>query len=576
MPLLHMPKLTELLQRPGLFSWPALLFVGFFAVWPMAQFLFDSIRAGDQFSLIQFQRLLASATFFTVLTKTLLVAVAVTAICLILAYPMAYALVRSRGSRKTIMIGMVVLPYLTSVIVRTYAWAALLALEGPVNAVLVSLGFISEPVLMGHSDFGTILGMIHILLPMAVLTLWSAMEKIKPQQALVAASLGASKAQGFFTVYLPQSAAGMAAAGTLVYILALGAYVIPATLGGTRGLLFAQLLVEQATTLLNWNLAAAMAVIMLVAAAVPAVLWLLLRRLAASFGDRSPISAGQAVMARHLQPLLDRLPERFWTLAWKTAAGLVLAFLIVPELVIIVFSFGPERQITFPPAFYTLDGYANTLTDPSWMQPLWRSVTYAFLDAVIATALGALAAYGFARSRAGWSRFGTTFLALPIILPEIVIAISYFIFANRLGIAGTAQGIVLGQGAAAVGLVVVILSGVVRQVDENLEYAALMCGASRLRVVCEIVLPLIAPGLLVAFVYGFLHAFDNLVLPLFIAGTNDTVTVRMFRSLQEELTSAPAVIASILIAFLVIVLAVAMLLARKSQTGIPLLGGGKK
>lgn len=576
MPLLHMPKLTELLQRPGLFSWPALLFVGFFAVWPMAQFLFDSIRAGDQFSLIQFQRLFASATFFTVLTKTLLVAVAVTAICLILAYPMAYALVRSRGSRKTIMIGMVVLPYLTSVIVRTYAWAALLALEGPVNAVLVSLGFISEPVLMGHSDFGTILGMIHILLPVAVLTLWSAMEKIEPQQALVAASLGASKAQGFFTVYLPQSAAGMAAAGTLVYILALGAYVIPATLGGTRGLLFAQLLVEQATTLLNWNLAAAMAVIMLVAAAVPAVLWLLLRRLAASFGDRSPISAGQAVMARHLQPLLDRLPERFWTLAWKTAAGLVLAFLIVPELVIIVFSFGPERQITFPPAFYTLDGYANTLTDPSWMQPLWRSVTYAFLDAVIATALGALAAYGFARSRAGWSRFGTTFLALPIILPEIVIAISYFIFANRLGIAGTAQGIVLGQGAAAVGLVVVILSGVVRQVDENLEYAALMCGASRLRVVCEIVLPLIAPGLLVAFVYGFLHAFDNLVLPLFIAGTNDTVTVRMFRSLQEELTSAPAVIASILIAFLVIVLAVAMLLARKSQTGIPLLGGGKK
>jgi ABC-type spermidine/putrescine transport system permease subunit II len=124
-----------------------------------------------------------------------------------------------------------------------------------------------------------------------------------------------------------------------------------------------------------------------------------------------------------------------------------------------------------------------------------------------------------------------------------------------------------------VGLVTIIMSAIVRQLDPNLELAAQMCGAGRTRMLREIVLPLIAPGLIVGFIYGFLHAFDNLVLPLFIAGTQLTVTVRMFLSLQQELTSAPAVVASILIAVLVAGLATAILLARKTSMRLPFIGG---
>ncbi|MCD1635814.1 ABC transporter permease subunit [Martelella mediterranea] len=563
--------LNACLHGPLLLALPAIVFVGIFAVWPMAQFLFDSLRDGQSFSLIQFQRLLASSTFFVVLGKTLVTAITVTLCCLVLAYPMAYALMRIPGRLKSVMIGLVALPYLTSVIVRTYAWAAILALRGPVNEMLLGLGLLSEPLLLGHSDFGTMIGMIHILLPIAVLTLWSGMEKIDAQQRTAAASLGASRIEEFLTVTLPQSLPGLGSAASLVYILSLGAYVIPQTLGGTRGLLFAQMLVDQATTLLNWNLAAAMAVIMLVAAAVPAMFLALAGRVRLRGHTHHAIGPVQSLLSQSLFPILERVPERFWTWAWRISAGLVLAFLILPELVIIAFSFGPERDISFPPAYFTLQGYIHTLSDPSWMQPLQRSVVYAAIDALLATALGALAAYGFARSRPRWGQAGTALLVIPIVLPEIVIAISYFIFANRIGLSGSAAGVILGQGAAAVGLVVVILSGVVRQLDENIEYAALMCGASRLRTVREIVLPMIAPGLLVGFVYGFLHAFDNLVLPLFITGQKPTVTVRMFLSLQEELTSAPAVIASILIAVLVIGLTVALALARRNGGfGLPL------
>ncbi|MHA6689949.1 ABC transporter permease subunit [Devosia sp. A449] len=563
-------------RSPASLALPALLFVGLFALWPIAQFLVDSLKNGQDWSLLQFQRLLVSGSFHAVLAKTLTVAVSVTAICVLLAYPVAYALVRVSGRAKAVLIGLIVLPYLTSVIVRTYAWAAILALQGPINYVLLGLGVVSEPILLGHSDFGTIIGMIHIQLPIAVLTMWSAMEKIDAQQLTVAASLGAPRTEGFFTVYLPQSLAGVGSSATLIYILSLGAYVIPQTLGGTRGLLFAQMLVDQATTLLNWNLAAAMAVIMLFAAAVPVLVLALLRQAREHVQIRQHAAGGAGSwLSKLLLPLLNAIPPRLWTWAWMGAAGLVLAFLLLPELVILVFSFGPEKQISFPPRYFTLDGYTNTLSDPSWMAPLGRSVTYAAIDALIATVLGTLAAYAFARSSKNWSSIGMVLLALPIILPEIIIAISYFIFANRIGLSGSPLGIVIGQGAAAVGLVVVILSGIMRQLDISLEHAAMMSGASRLRAVWDVVLPLAAPGLVVGFVYGFLHAFDNLVLPLFIAGTNDTVTVRMFLSLQEELTSSPAVIASLLIALLALGLTGALMLGRRTGSNILPIPGAK-
>ena len=557
------------LQHPFLLSLPALSFVGFFAVWPILAFLHDSFINGDSFSLLQYERLWRSASFASVLIRTLSTAIAVTALCIAFAFPLAYALTRVSGGLKTLLIGLVVLPYLTSVIVRTYAWAAILALEGPVNQAMLTLGLISEPILLGHSDFGTHIGMVHILLPVAVLTLWSGLEKIDALHWTVAANLGASRIMTFLTVYLPQSLGALRSAASLVYILSLGAYVIPQTLGSTRGLLFAQLVAEQATALLNWNLAAAMAAVMLFAAGLPIALIALVKRLTRGISRGRAISPGAALVSRYALPSLDRIPERAWTWAWRVAAGLAIIFLLLPEVVVIFISFGPERQITFPPQAYTLAGYASTLTDPSWMEPLRRSAVYAVVGAVIAALLGTLAAYGFARSRPVLGTIGTALLVTPIVLPEIVIAISYFIFANRVGLAGTAAAIVLGQAAAATGLVVVIMSAIVGQLDRNLEYAAAMCGASRTRILREIVLPLILPGLIVGLIYAFLHSFDNLVLPLFISGTNITVPVRMFLSLQEELTSAPAVIATILFVALALGLVAAMAAGRWADRRLP-------
>lgn len=563
--------LLAFLRNPSLLGLPAIAFVGLFAIWPILNFLAESFVDGGRGSLVHYRILASSGTFAAVMARTLATAATVTAICVVLAYPVAYALTKASGAMKTVLIGLVALPYLTSVIVRTYAWAAILSLEGPLNSTLVALGILDRPLLLGHSDFGTMIGMIHILLPIAVLTLWSTLQKIDLMQQTVAASLGATKIEAFLTVFLPQSARGLTAVASLVYILALGAYVIPATLGGTRGLLFAQMVVEQATSLLNWNLAGAMATVMLAAAVVPVVLFAAWRAASRRLFAKDSVGRLGSLVERTVLPLLNRIPDRLWTHAWRSATLTILVFLLLPQLVVVLFSFGPERQITLPPAYWTFDGYGNTLSDPSWTEPLRRSLVYAAVDAAIAALLGTLAAYGFARGRPTWGRVGTALLVAPVILPEIVFAIGYFIFANRWGLSGTAAGIILGQAAGTVGLVVVMLSGTVRQIDVSLEDAASMCGAPRWRVLGDVVVPLMAPGILVAVVYGFLHALDNLVLPLFIAGTNDTAPVRMFLSLQEELTSSPAVIASILIAALATGLAAALALSRRSSLALPVL-----
>lgn len=550
---------------------PAVLFVGVFGVYPLVSFLLGSLVTPGGLSLAQYAQLVTGDLFLGVLVRTLSTAVTVTAACLLLAYPMAYALMKAAGVAKTVLIALVLLPYLTSVLVRVYAWSALLATNGPVNDLLQAMGIGEQRALLGHSDFGIHLGMIHILLPIAVLTIWARLEKVDPTQEVAASALGASRIRSFGTVFLPQSLPGVASAGVLVYVLSLGAYVIPAALGGVKGLLFAQVVADQATQLLNWSLAGAMGALMLVAAAVPPVIMVLVRRVAARLQRRpAAISRVQLVAARRVYPLIERIPVRVVRAAWRSAAALVLLFLVMPELVILVFSVGPRTGLTLVPAKPTLDGYASVLSDPSWLEPLGRSFEYAAIDAVLATALGALAAYGFARGGAVPARIGTAVLLVPIVLPEIVVAISYYVFANGTGLASTAQGVVLGQAMSAIGLVVVVLTAVMSEVDVNLEYAAQMAGAGRGRVLREIVAPLVLPGLLVGLVYAFLTAFDNLVLPLFITGTQPTVTVRMFLSMQEQLTSSPAVIASLLIVVLALCIATAVIIQRAGRLRVVL------
>jgi putative spermidine/putrescine transport system permease protein len=205
--------------------------------------------------------------------KTFLVSGVITVICLLLAFPIAHLLAVLPMSKSSLLMIMVLLPFWTSLLVRTTSWIALLQEQGILNNLLVWMGIVSDGnrLPMMYNMTGTIVAMTHVLLPFMVLPLYSVMRVIPPSYARAARSLGATSWTTFRRVYLPQTLPGIAAGSLLVFILAVGYYITPALVGGADGQLISNLISFHMTKS-NWSLAAALAAMLL--AAILLLYWL--------------------------------------------------------------------------------------------------------------------------------------------------------------------------------------------------------------------------------------------------------------------------------------------------------------
>jgi len=215
-------------------------------------------------SLAHLSRALNDATHLRVLWATLKWSALVTALCLVLGYPVAYLLTEAGPRVFTLALACVVLPFSMSLLVRTYAWMILLGHSGPFNALLTTLGLVTKPLPLLNNLFAVVLGMVQVLLPFMILSLYSAMKTIDPAYVRAASSLGARPAQAFWRVFVPLSVPGIAAGSLLVFILSVGFFIVPAMLGGLGDVWIAQLIETQVTALLDWPLAAALALVLLV------------------------------------------------------------------------------------------------------------------------------------------------------------------------------------------------------------------------------------------------------------------------------------------------------------------------
>jgi putative spermidine/putrescine transport system permease protein len=205
--------------------------------------------------------------------KTFLVSGIITFICLLLAFPVAHLLATLPMAKSSLLMILVLLPFWTSLLVRTTSWIALLQEQGVANDLLVGLGLITDEgrLTMMYNLTGTIVAMTHVLLPFMILPLYSVMKVIPPSYARAARSLGATSWTTFRRVYLPQTLPGIAAGSLLVFILAVGYYITPALVGGADGQLISNLISFHMTKS-NWSLAAAIAGMLL--AAILLLYWL--------------------------------------------------------------------------------------------------------------------------------------------------------------------------------------------------------------------------------------------------------------------------------------------------------------
>lgn len=241
---------------------PILIFLAIWFVAPLTRLLLLSFEGkGGVFS--AYAELLGSEVFRAVFRNTLTLAVTVTVLAVLLAYPAAYLLSRLRGFWLTLALYCVLVPFWISVLVRSFSWMLLLERNGPVNAVLVWSGLIERPIKLLFNDFAVHLGMVHVLLPYAVLPIYAAMLKVDPRLLQASDGLGASGVQTFLRVYLPLTARGVAAGAVFVFLLALGFYITPALLGGLHNLTAAMLIDNFVNERLVWPLAAAASFILL-------------------------------------------------------------------------------------------------------------------------------------------------------------------------------------------------------------------------------------------------------------------------------------------------------------------------
>lgn len=241
--------------------WPALVLLALFFIWPTLDVARASIFDPD-FTLEHFERVFTRSIYFTVLLRTLLVALEVAAICTLIGFPAAWIISRQPQKRQMMLLFALFLTMWMSVLIRSFAWVVVFGREGFVNSLLLALGLTSEPHQMLYTSSAVLVAMVQVLLPIQIVTCVGAMTEIDSSLVRAARVLGASPTQAFTRVVVPLSMDGLLTAFSIVFMMAMGFFITPALLGGRTDLLLANL-IEQQVGQLKWGFAAALALVLL-------------------------------------------------------------------------------------------------------------------------------------------------------------------------------------------------------------------------------------------------------------------------------------------------------------------------
>ena len=205
--------------------------------------------------------------------NSLKISIISTVFCLIIGYPMAYGIVRSGPVAKRLLLFSIILPFWTSFLLRVYAWMGLLADQGTINGVLISLGIIDEPIRMLYTEFAVYIGIVYTYLPFMILPLYANIEKLDATLNEAAADLGSGPINTFFKITLPLTMPGIIAGSLLVFIPATGEYVIPDLLGGGNVQMIGRLLYNEFARNIDWPVACAVAIVLLMLLVLPMAIY---------------------------------------------------------------------------------------------------------------------------------------------------------------------------------------------------------------------------------------------------------------------------------------------------------------
>jgi putative spermidine/putrescine transport system permease protein len=515
---------------------PSLVALVILFVVPLANIVVESFTE-PAVGLGNYASLFTDGYTIRVLGRTLLVALVVSGVGALLAYPYAYAMTLVGPTTRAVLVTIVLIPFWTSMLARNFAWMVLMQDGGVMQQILRPFG-LGDVTLLGTTQAVGI-AMTQVLLPFLVLPMYSAMQQIDGRLVAAGQSLGATRTRAFRRVYLPLSMPGVVAGMSLVFVLALGFYVTPALLGSTRNAMIAQVINVRTKELLDFGGAGAMGMFLL---AVTLVVLGLSRRLA---GQNVAVVAAGGQPARTRAGGERSSGMRPWL---RVHLAIVAIVLVAPTLVVFPMSFSSAQTFRFPPDDWSLRWYRELFTSPEWTAAILNSLQVGIYTALFATLLGTTAAFGLARLRSRWRGAVNGFLLSPMIVPHILVALVVFSAFLQLGLNGTLIGIILAHTALAVPFVVIAVTARLQGMDSRLARVAASLGANPVSAFRRVTLPLVMPGILSGAVLAFVMSLDEVVIALFLQAPGAiTLPVKMFNSVTVQIDPTISAASSLMV-----------------------------
>jgi putative spermidine/putrescine transport system permease protein len=560
---------------------PGIVYLGLLFVLPLLRLGLISVES-PQFTLQQYERIFSTPAYVAVLITTLEISLSVTILCLLLGFPVAYALTTgSKGLRSLLLIG-IILPYFTSVLIRTFAWLVLLGRAGVLNETLTKLGIIEMPIPLLYNRLGVLIGMVHVALPLMIFPLFTVMLGIDQRLVKAAKALGASPLRAFLTVFLPLSLPGVIAGTLLVFIYCLGFYITPALMGGLSDTTITMAISAQIIDQLNWGFGSALAIVLLgVVLAViaagsrlfPVEQLLGLKtasRATGQVGRRGMRWSGVFMVLAGGVGLIERWLPQIGSRPVRVVAVLIVLVLVLPIAVVVYLSFSSATYLEFPAPGYSLQNYGAFFSDPVWIRSTLTSARVGLMATAIATTVGTMLAYGLVRGRVPARAAVLGLVLSPLIVPAVVIAIATYFLLVRVNLQGTEFGLALAHAVHAIPYVVLVVSANLQGVDLELERAARSLGASAFATFRTITGPLIRPALIVASFFAFLTSFDDIIFVLFLGlGRVNTLPMRMWEGVKQDVNPTISAVASLEMLLAVAIVAVSTMLTRKTAATTP-------
>lgn len=554
-------------------------------VYPVGQLLLLSVHNESGFTLIEYRRLFASSVYVDVLLITLKISLWTTFFSVLTGYPIAYLISSLTRERKNRLLFWVLLSFWTSFLVRTFAWVVLLGRNGVINKLLLALGIIDQPLSLLYHFSSVIVGMVHALMPLAVLTMLSVMENIDRRLPSAAATLGARPGTVFWKVYFPLSLPGVAAGALMVFVTAIGFFITPTLLGGRHQTMITQLIIDQVMQALNWGFAGAISVLLL---AVVLIVFLVYDRMvglstmAGGSATRKPGHAGQwnrrlgdavlTLLGNLTDAVISVFPRRrrrsagnHESLTLRIVVILLLVFLSAPAFLMIPLSFDAGSGLAWPPHGFSLQWYQQIVDSPLWMQAITRSMLVGIGTGILSMLIGTPTAFLLVRGGMRGKAAMLAFVLAPIVVPRMIIAVGVFYFFAKIGLVGSSLGLVLAHTTVAVPYVVITMMAVLRNYDTRLDQAAHSMGARPWATLRRVTFPILGAGLMSSFLFAFATSFDELTIALFTSGGVSTTLPKQFwDEITMQISPVIAAVSTCLFAFIAALIWVADRLRRRS------------